>query len=135
MKLAEGVDKTGLEMLTEGGPLFVCKAGVVAIAPRIGKVDLLVGDIQVAAENHRFCIRKFHTMLAESHIPDAGAEIQSGQVALGVRCVDVDKVEAIELECLYSPLGITHWLANATGTGKRLGTRHRQGTGIALAFR
>ena len=54
--VAERVDETRGHDIVERFPLLGGKARVVLVGLRIGQIDILVGHIKIAAENHRLLL-------------------------------------------------------------------------------
>ena len=69
MQQAERIGKSGFQQLREPGAFFVGEPGgeTVVLGPR--DVDLLMGHVQIAAENDRFDGRQAGHVIAERLIP------------------------------------------------------------------
>ena len=85
------------------GPLLVGKAGVAAVGLGVLDVDFLVGDVQIAAEDHRLLGVQPQEIIAESVFP-LHPVVQALEPVLAVGGVAVDQVKAGVLEGDHTPL-------------------------------
>lgn len=56
MEVAEGVNESCVEEGVEFGAFFIGEAGVLAVFLGSGEVDLVVGDVEIAAEDDRLAL-------------------------------------------------------------------------------
>ena len=95
--MPETVRQPGPQQFRHFVALLLGKSGIVLVRGRIFDIDFLVGDIEVAADNHRFFHRQPPDMVAERIFP-LHAVLQAGQPALRVRRVYVDQLKIGEFQ-------------------------------------
>ena len=86
IQVAEGVDKSGIEQLRHLLPFFVRETGIAAVGAGILNVDLLMGDVQVAADDNRFALVQLQQVMrgtASSHA-SRSARRDKSRLAFGV---------------------------------------------------
>ena len=83
--MAEGVGEAGIQKLCEALPLLVGEACVAPVGFGVFQVDLLMGDVQIAADDYAFAFIQLLQVAAERIIP-TNSMIQAGKArwALGV---------------------------------------------------
>lgn len=96
VQLAETVDETGLQQLSEALPLFWCEAGVLLVPFGVLEVDLLVSDVEVAAENQTFLFVEVAQVRSEVLVPGF-AVVETHQAFAGVGDVGRDQEVTGEL--------------------------------------
>lgn len=70
VEMTEGIVIAAVQKLGECGTLLIRESGVLAVSLRSGEIDLVVRDIEVAAENHRLaCGLQREDVEAECLIP------------------------------------------------------------------
>lgn len=102
MEVAEGVYEAASEKLCHLAPLLVGEAGVVVVGLRVLEVDLLVCDIQVAAEDDRLVRVQPQEVSAERILP-LHAVGQACQLVLGIGRVDGYQVKVLIFQCNDAP--------------------------------
>lgn len=101
VELAEAVGKACLEQLAEALPLLGGEAGILFIALWVFQVDLLVRDVEVAAQHHRLLDVELTQVHAKVLIPGL-AVVQSHEASARVWYVRCHQVEVGEL-CSNDP--------------------------------
>ena len=56
MTRAEGIGKASVEQACEAGALFIRKASISAVGTWVLKIDLFMGNVEIAAGNNRFIL-------------------------------------------------------------------------------
>ena len=133
MQMAEGVRKATVQKLAESFPLLVRKAGTAPVGGGIFQVDLFVGNVQIAAEDHRFPAVQPHQELPKLHFPNQPM-IQPGKTPLGIGSITGDQIKFIVYQRNQPAFGIQLRNTDAVGhlPGLMLG-KHRC-AGITLLF-
>ena len=80
---AEGVHESGREQLRHLAPLLIGETGVAPIGAGVLQVDLLVGHVQIAAEDHRLFPIQLREVGAEVVLP-LHAVVDALEAVLGV---------------------------------------------------
>ena len=94
--MAEGVGKTGIQQLGKLFPFLVGKACAAPVGTGIFQVDLLVRNVHITADDHRFFGVQLQQKLPECIIP-GHAVIQTGQLTLCIGRIDCHQVKLLEL--------------------------------------
>jgi len=113
LEFPESVDESRGQDLVEALPFLVGKARVTTVGPGVGQVDFLVGNIEVATEDHRFLFFQAPDEFQELNVPLVLAVVQAGQFALGVGCVDGDQEKIVEFGGEHPAFGIQFGQAQA----------------------
>ena len=74
---AKAVNKSSLHNGVESGAFLIGEARVPAVALRVGQVDFLMSDIEIAAEDDRFALLQVGNVLEKGHIPLFGAVVEA----------------------------------------------------------
>ena len=67
--MAEGVGEAGFQGPGEAFPLFVGEACIAPVGGGILQIDLLMGHIQIAADNDRLGLIQTSQMIPEGFVP------------------------------------------------------------------
>ncbi len=130
VELPEGVDEPVFDVPVEGAPLLGGEARVVDVRLRVLEVYLLVGRVEIAAEDDR--LRRFEPFYVREKIRvPLHAVIEPGKTVLGVRRVDVDEEESVELEGDDPALPVV--LGDSHAAGKREGLDLREHGGSRIS--
>ena len=89
---AKRVEKAVGQQVGEALPLLARESGRLAVRLRVRQVDFLVGDVQVAAPDHRLHAVQLLELLAERPFP-CQAVLEAHEAAARVRYVGVDEEE------------------------------------------
>ena len=116
--MAEGVCEPGGEQRAEARALLVGEAGVEVVRVRVFEVDLLVGNVHVAADNHAFALGQAADIGPEGIFP-LHAVIQPFEAVLGIGRIDIHQIEIRHLECQHSPFVVVFLNPDAAGYRKR----------------
>ena len=84
----ESVRKTGFQKFSEAVTLLIGETGIAPVAGGILQINLVVGHVQIAADNHGFGLIQKTESFPESLVPFQPV-IDSGQFLLGVAAVSV----------------------------------------------
>lgn len=98
VQLAEAVHETRFQQLAETLALFGGEAGVLLVPFGILQVDLLVGDVEVAAQHHWLLYVQLAQVCPKVNIPRF-AVIQAHEASAGIRHVGGHEEEAGKLGC------------------------------------
>ena len=98
VELAEAVHEPGLQQLAEALALLGSETRVLLVSFGILQIDLLVGDVQVAAQHHRLLDVQLTEIRSEVSIP-CFAVIQTHEASAGIRHVGSHQEEAGKLCC------------------------------------
>ena len=128
---SERIRKATGQQVAELLALLVGKAGIHAVALGVLQVDLLVGHVQVATEDHGFLGVEALQVTAEGILP-RHAILQALQSVLRVRRITADKEEILHLERHHAPLMVVHIDADAIRHAQGLVLREDGRTRVAL---
>ena len=131
---AEGVGKARLQKLGELAPFLIGKAGVADVLLGVFQVDLLVGHVHIAADDHGLCPVQLLQIGAEVVLP-AHPVVQALQLVLGVGGVDADQEEVPIFQGHRPALGVMLRDAQVIAHGEGLAFGKDDRAGIALLFR
>ena len=134
MQGAEGIREPGLKQQREPGALLVAEPGGKTVLPGTGDVDLLMGYIQIPAEDDRLGFRQGRHILAERSIPLFPVR-EAHQLVLGIGGIAVDQVKLFKLHRAHAPLPVMLRPADSGGRGKGLHTAKDQHAGITGLLR
>lgn len=98
VELTEAVHETGLQQLAETLALLGSEACVLLVSFGILQIDLLVGDVQVAAQHHRLLDVQLTEIRSEGGVPSF-AVIQTHKASAGIWHVGSHQEEAGKLGC------------------------------------
>ena len=127
MTVAEGVSKARVKKLGETLPLFIGKPCVLTVAAGIFQIDLMVGNIEVAAGNDRFLLRKTCEKVTVSSVPDQSL-IEARKLVFRVGCIDVDKPKLRKFQSANTPLIIRNGRIDVANYLQRFFSRKNGGT-------
>ena len=115
MQIAEGVDEARVQKLGELAALLVGEAGVAAVGARVLKVDLVVGNVEIAAHHHGLG-RAFRAVGQDArfkvlaHVPEgivpAHAVIDTLKLILGVGRVNAHEPILLKLADDHAAFGV-----------------------------
>ena len=131
VQAAEGVHKPGGKKLRHLLALLVGKAGIAPVGARVLQVDLLVGHVQVPAENHRLDGVQLCQIGAEIVLP-LHPVVDALEAVLGVGGVAAHQIEIGVLGGNDPSLMAVEVVAKAVGYGEGLLPGENGGTGIAF---
>ncbi len=134
VELAEHVDDVGVDVVVEAGSLLVGEAGVFAVGLGVGQVDLLVGAVEVAADEHGLGPLQVLDVGEEGLVPSEPVG-QAHKPGLRVGGVDVDEVEVRELGGDHPALGVVFLDAHAQGVRQDRLAGENEGAGVAFFHR
>ena len=77
MEQAKAINKSSLHNGVESGAFLIGEARVPAVALRVGQVDFLMSDIEIAAEDDRFALLQVGNVFEKGHIPLFGAVVEA----------------------------------------------------------
>ncbi len=97
LELAEGVEEAGLHEGAEAGPLLGREAVVPDVGFRAGEIELRMGDVEIAADDHGLPAVQIPQKAEKSAIP-APAIVQAGELPLRIRDIDVHEEKTGILE-------------------------------------
>ena len=129
--VTEAVRKAAGQQVAELLTLLIRKAGIHVVRLWILEVDLLVGHVQVTAEDDGLLLVEALEILAEGILP-RHAVLQSLQAVLGVRRVTADEEEVCHLEGDDTPLMVVQVDPDAIGYAQGMMLREDSSTGIAF---
>ena len=90
-------------------------------------------DVHVAADHDGLYVVELHEVFAEGVLP-LHAVVEALEAVLGVRRVDADEVEVLELQRYDPALGVVLGVAEIVGDAEGLYARKYGGAGVALLF-
>src|SRR6185312_15724900 len=93
----EGVHKPRIHQVLESLALLLGKALAAAIGLRVGQIELGMGDIEIAAEDHRLGLLEAPAVGEKGRVPVLVPQQQTAQVILRVGGVNRHDVEAGKL--------------------------------------
>ena len=128
---AEGVDEAAAEQLAELRALLVGEAGIAAVGLRVFQVYLLVGHVEVAAEDDGFLTVEVHEVGTEVVVP-RHAVVEALEAVLRVGRVAVDEEEPGHFKCDDAPFVVVVVDAHAVGDRQGLVPGEDGGAGIAF---
>ena len=131
MARAEGVGEARLEELGEALALLIGEARVAAVGAGVLEVDLLMGDVEIAAGDHRFFQGEALEETAICLVP-LKAHVDALEAVLRVGGIDVHKPELLELECAHAALVVCYAAADLADDLQGLLFREDRGARIAL---
>jgi len=132
-KLAERVHEAAPEEPPEARPLLVREAGVAAVRPRVGEIDLLMGHVQVPAEDSRLPPGlKPGEVPEERWVPLPDAVVEPGQAPLRVRLVDVHNPVIGKLRRQHPALPVMRCHADPAAHLRGPHTGQHRGPAVAL---
>src|SRR5581483_4758306 len=94
---AEGIDEARIQKVLEAAALLLGEALAAAVGFRVRQIELGVGNIEVAAENHRLGLLEPPAVRQERRIPVLVTQAQAAQIILGVGCIYRDHIEPWKL--------------------------------------
>lgn len=133
-KFAKRVDETSLHERVKPGAFLDGKAVVADIRLRIGQINLLVGDVEVTAEDDWFAAFELLEKMEKIAIPFLAIR-QAGEVALGVRDVNIHQKEFRVFGGEHAAFVIVLAHADAAGDAERTLARKDDCAGITLFLR
>ena len=131
MEETEGIGEAFLQKGIHFSALFICEACILMVRSGIGKVDVFMGDIEVAAEDDRLFLRESCHIVCHRILP-CHAVGKTREAALAVRRVADDEIVTAEIGGDDTPLLIMLLDAKAIGDGKRFPLREECSTTVAL---
>ena len=142
MQCAIGVEEAGRQQFAEFAALFVSEAGVMVICFRVLEVDVFMGDVEVATENHGLLGVEALKIRAEGVFPchavcealETPLAVRGVAVDLAVRGVAVDEVEVRQFERDDATFVVVFGDTDAVHDGERLDAREDGRAGIAFLF-
>ena len=90
--MAEGVDETGIEMLSHLRTFLVGETGVHAVGLGILNVNLLVCHVHIAAHDDGLLGIEFLHITTEGFVP-RHTVVETTQAILRIGCIDGDEIE------------------------------------------
>ena len=130
MQAAEGIGKAAGEKLRHLGPFLIGKAGIFAVGLGVFDVDLLMGNIQIAAVDDGLHPVQFAKIGADIVLPHH-AVIQPGKLILGVGSVAAHQIKVLVLGGDDPALVAVEVVTEVIGNVQRLGLCKNGGAGIA----
>ena len=97
MQVAETVGKAGSQQFGHLAPLLVGEARRAAVGAGVLQVDLLVGHVQVTADDHRLFGVQVQQVSTQVILP-LHAVVNAGQFVLGVGHIQVHQIEVLEFQ-------------------------------------
>ena len=131
---APGIGEPGGQELGELPPLLIGEARVAAVGLWVFQVDLLMGDVEVAAVDHGLDRVKLLHVFAQGVLP-AHAEVDPLEPVLCVRGVAGEQVEGLVFQGDQTALVVELLHADAAADGQGLVLREDRRAGIALFLR
>ena len=128
---AEGVGEAIGQQLAELGALLVGEARIMAVGFRILDIDLLVGHVQVAAEDDGLLGIEALEIGLEIILP-RHAVVETLKTVLRVGRIAAHQEEVVHLEGDDAPLMVVHVDADAIGDAERFPTGEDGGAGVAF---
>ena len=133
MAKAKGIRKATIQKRRKLLPFLIGKACISPIWPGILQIDLLMGDIEIPTDHHRFLCIQGHQMVSEGIFP-LHPVINAFQSLLGIRRITGHYIVRRKLQCDQPSLCIERRNAYAVGHSKRLCFREDRCAGIPLLF-
>ena len=131
MEETEGIGEAFVQKGIHFSALFICEACILMVRSGIGKVDVFMGDIEVAAEDDRLFLRESCHIVRHRILP-CHAVGKTREAALAVRRVADDEIVTAEVGGDDTPLLIMLLDAKTIGDGKRFPLREECSTTVAL---
>ena len=128
---AEAVGKASLQKLGELGPLLIGEAGVAHIGLGVFQVDLLVGHVHIAADDHGLLGVQPLQVGAEIVLP-LHAVVDALELVLGVGRIDRHQPEIRVFQRDDPALGVVLWDAQVVAHAQGLVLGENRRAGIAL---
>ena len=117
--VAEGVRKTAGQQVAELFAFLVSEAGIMTVGLRILDVYLLVGHVQIAAEDDGLLLIQAFQVIAKVSLP-RHAVVQTLQTVLRIGGIATHQEEVFHLQRHHPTLVIVHLDADAVGHTLRL---------------
>ena len=133
VQIPEGIGKAAFQQLGEAFTLLIREAGVTPVGGGILQIDLLVGNIQIAAEDHGLDLIQTAQVCSEGFLP-FHPMINSCKLPLGIGGVAGDKIEFRVLQGDDPAFCIQFRHADAAGDIHGGVAGKDGGAGIALLF-
>jgi hypothetical protein len=101
---AECVDESRVDKVLKAFALFLRETFLTSIRFGVGKIDLGMGDIQIAAKNDRLTLLELFAVGEERGIPVLETQWQTTQIIFRIRRVHRYNKELLELGCDHASL-------------------------------
>ncbi len=102
IEIPKAVHPAGCEQFGHLTALLVGKTGVLPVGFRALQVDLLMGNIHIPADDHRFFLIQVPDISSKCVLPFYPVG-EASQLLLGIRRVDIDQVKGFEFCCDNPP--------------------------------
>ena len=133
VQYAEAVGKTSVQQLGHFGALLIGKACAHVVGLIVLDIDLAVGNVQVAAKDHRLFGVQRQQICPESVLP-LHAVVQPLQAVLTVGCVAVHQIKRRVFQRQHSSFVVVLLHADAHGHGQRRFPAPAGRSGVAFLF-
>src|SRR3989339_619203 len=117
--MTEGVYESCTDESVCSLAFLICEARVFVVVIWSSKIDLLVGNVEVATKNDRLLFLEFLQVLEKRWIPNRMTEFQSREIALGIGGIDVYEKRVFELHRDHTTF--LEWLAKSIFKFIRIG--------------
>ena len=131
VEVPEGVGESGVQKIGEFAPLFVGESGVFPVGLGVFQIDLLMGDVQVPAEDHGLLFVQPLQVFPEGVFP-AHPVVQTGQFVLGVGGVAGHQIEVFIFQGDDPAFVVVFFHSDAVSRAERFFFCENGGAGVAF---
>lgn len=133
MEVTEGVGEAGGKEVCHTASFFIGEAGIFMVGGGVGDIDVFVGHVQVAAENHRLFGGQFCHVFFHSFFP-GHAVGKARQSPLAVGSIAAEKVVASEVGGNEPSFLVMFFDAQAVGHGEGFFFGEDGGTAVSFLY-
>ena len=134
LEVAERVHEARADKIAEARALLIGEAGVAHVLLRPRQIDFLVGDVEIAAEEHGLFLLQLLRVGEQRAVPLL-PEADAHKLGLRVGHVDADDVAVVELRGDRAALGVVRHRSEAERDGHGFLFREERGAAVAFFLR